>query len=193
MEKLDLFVSYLIGEFDNSKQIHEEYLKGKIIHPYARHVNTIMNDQVKNLPPNFEAYIILEESYYTQKEKTNAQPHLFLFSLNENDDVMLTSYDLPTDIAKDKFTYDNEELDLDFNTLTLSRKFVPMVYEEIDGSFVGTSISMFTPIVKFVLHESMSQESLIVEESMYASDKKTFGFDGPIIYRRMSEEKNVRL
>ena len=43
---------------------------------------------------------------------------------------------------------------------------------------------MFTPVLKFTLHETFSADRLEVSESMEMNGKRTFGFDDPIIYKR---------
>lgn len=43
---------------------------------------------------------------------------------------------------------------------------------------------MFTPTLKFTLHEVFSNDRLEVYETMEMNGKRTFGFDDPIIYKR---------
>lgn len=187
MNTLQKFLSCMTGEFDNSQQIQEQHDAGEITHPYAHHINTVMNERISHLPDNFPGYFLLEESYYTQNGSTNAQPHLFLFDLNEDGRVVLTSYDKPEGCTKEDFTAANAELKLDYQLLKRSEKFTPMIYEEQDGIFTGSSVSMFSPVLKFILHESTGPLQLEVEERMEVNGKRTFGFDGPIIYKRMQD------
>ena len=44
---------------------------------------------------------------------------------------------------------------------------------------------MFTPVLKFKLFERFSEEMLEVSETMEMNGKRTFGYDEPIIYRRI--------
>ena len=46
---------------------------------------------------------------------------------------------------------------------------------------------MFSPVLKFILRETTGPQQLEVEERMEMNGKKTFGFDGPILYRRMQD------
>lgn len=187
MDTLQRFLSCMSGEFDNSQQIREQHDAGEITHPYAHHINTVVNARISNLPKNFNGYFLLEESYYTQNGSTNAQPHLFLFTLNEEGRVVLTSYDMPEGYTKETFTAANPDLTLDYLHLKKSEKFTPMLYEEHDGIFTGSSESMFSPVLKFILRETTGPQQLEVEERMEMNGKKTFGFDGPILYRRMQD------
>ena len=117
MNKLEIFIKDLCGEFTNENQIRKELESGKVIHPKAKHINGICNDKINNLPENFDGYFVIEESYYEQGKFKNILPHLFLFTLNENGNVVLTSYDIPENISKDDFRNDNENLVMDYNDL----------------------------------------------------------------------------
>ena len=95
MNKLEIFIKNLCGEFNNDNQLKKEFESGKVVHPKARHINNVCNYKIKNLPENFEGYFVIEESYYEQGKFKNILPHLFLFTLNKDNNVVLTSYDLP--------------------------------------------------------------------------------------------------
>ncbi|GAA0071627.1 hypothetical protein UT300003_31520 [Clostridium sardiniense] len=185
MEKLELFIKNLCGEFNNDEQISKEKALGKIIHPKAHHINGVCNDKIKNIPEGFNGYFVIEESYYNMGNFKNILPHLFLFKLNEEGNVVLESYELPEGIVKEDFRNDNVNLIMDFNELKVSPKFTPMVYSYKDGSFIGESISHFTPSTTFILKERMSDGVLEVSEVFKKDDKITFGFESPIIYKRL--------
>ena len=44
---------------------------------------------------------------------------------------------------------------------------------------------MFSPVTKFVLKEKIEKGTLYVSEVFYKNDKKTFGFEDPIIYKKI--------
>lgn len=182
MNKLDEFVNLLVGKFNNKEQFEKMKEEGKE-YPYCEHLNNIFNDKIKNLPKDFKGVFIVEESYYTSNNNTHASPHIFLFELEGEKDVKLTSFEIPEVYDKVKFTY--EELkEIDFNDLKESTKFVPAIYKENNGVWEGGSVSMFNPVLKFTLFEKFSDEVLEVEEKMEVNGKKTFGFDDPILYKR---------
>lgn len=185
MNVLDVFVENLCGNFNNDEQIQKEESIGKVIHPKARHINGVCNDKIKNLPKDFNGYFVIEESYYEQGNRKNILPHLFLFTLNEDNKVVLESYEIPKDISQEDFRNDNDNLIMDYNTLCKSEKFNPMIYSEENGVFFGESTSMFSPITKFVLKEKIENSTLYVSEVFYKNDKKTFGFEDPIIYKKV--------
>ena len=134
MDTLKRFTNNLCGGFNNDKQIQDQEAKGKVTHPKAKHINRIANDKIINLPCDFNGYFIIEESYYEIGNRKNILPHLFLFTLNENNQVVLTSYDLPEGISKEEFKNDNNNLIIDYNKLVKSEKFTPMTvsYTHLD-------------------------------------------------------------
>lgn len=60
-------------------------------------------------------------------------------------------------------------------------------YEIPEGEDKNTFsyVSHFTPVMIFCLWEKFSEECLEVSESMEVNGKKTFGYDEPIIYKRV--------
>ncbi|MDO5518787.1 MAG: hypothetical protein Q4F66_14620 [Clostridium sp.] len=187
MDILNKFINNLCGKFDNSEQIKDQISAGTITHPKSKHINGICNDKIKNLPESFNGYFIIEESYYENGNFKNTLPHLFLFTLNEDNKVVLTSYEIPSDIKKEDFRNDNEDLVIDFNTLKKSEKFTPMTYNynQHSDEFTGESLSFFTPETKFLLKETVKNNTMYVSEVFYKNDKITFGFEDPIIYKKI--------
>ncbi|WP_294405104.1 hypothetical protein [uncultured Clostridium sp.] len=185
MNTLNNFIETLCGEFNNDEQINNEEIQGNIVHPKAKHINGICNDKIENLPDNFEGYFIIEESYYDMGKFKNILPHLFLFTTNENNQIVLTSYELPKDISKEDFRNNNSQLIMNYNDLQISEKFTPMIYTENNGVFSGESISFFTPETKFILKETIEKDTLSVSEVFYKNDKITFGFIDPIVYKKV--------
>ena len=183
MKDLKNFTNILCGNFDNSTQLERFKKEGIEGYPYAKHINTVCNDKIKNIPSDFEGIFVIEESYYTVNDRTNPMPHLFLFT-EENGKVTLTSYEIPEGYTKQDFTYENIET-IDFNSLKLSEKFTPAVYEYKNCVWEGGSVSMFTPIMKFTLFERFSEEVLEVTETIEVNGKRTFGYDLPLEYRRI--------
>lgn len=175
-------VDMLIGEFDNSEQVLNLKEEG-IDFVEARHVNSIVNDKIKNLPVNFDKVLLLEESYYQLKGNLIKQPHLFMLEM-DNDRVVLNSFELPSGYTKDNFNYNNFD-NVDFNQLTLSKKFTPAIYEKKDNSWEGGSESQFSDSIKFILKEKFTFDYLEVSECIYNNDIRTFGFDYPIIYKKI--------
>lgn len=187
MEQLDLFLSYLCGHFDNQQQWTEMSEEQRKQFPYAEHRNTQINDKLIGLPADFKGRFVLEESYYTLNGRKKSQPHVFLFTENdENQQIVLTSYDTPSHVKPTDLVY-SEHLQLDFNELTASHKFNPLVYQYKDGAFWGSNESMFTPALKFILDKKIDKHGMIIKEVMEKNGKRTFGFDEPIIYRRVKK------
>ena len=85
---------------------------------------------------------------------------------------------------KNTFSYDSMK-NVDYTELKKSEKFTPALYHEKDGIWEGGSTSQFSPIMTFKLWEKFSDSCLEVSESMEVNGKKTFGYDEPIIYKRV--------
>lgn len=182
MNRLNDLMDILTGSFNNSEQL-ERMKQNKLDFPYAEHINTICNDKIRNLPNDFKGIFMVEESYYIENGNTHAAPHLFLFT-EEEKGIKLTSYELPDGYDKNTFTYKALKM-IDYNDLKVSERFTPALYIEKDGVWEGGSTSMFSPVLKFTLFERFSKEYLEVSESMEVKGKKTFGYDEPILYKRV--------
>lgn len=96
-EELLRFRSFIVGHFDNSKQVAMEIsVNGTAVHPLSEQVSDVATQKIDNLPAGFDKdgrYFILEETYFTQDGKPPmAQPMLFLFSPNERGQVTIVSY-----------------------------------------------------------------------------------------------------
>jgi len=53
---LKRFREYISGDFDNSSQVFEQMKAGKIIHPFAVHVNRVADNKVLNRPSNLNGF-----------------------------------------------------------------------------------------------------------------------------------------
>ena len=182
MELLREFTDLLCGTFDNTVQLQRLAAEGITGYPEARHVNTRINDRIDHLPEGFAGEFVLEESYYTVNGRTNAMPHLFLFT-QEGDGIRLTSYEMPEGFTKETLTAAGLGR-LDYRTLRVSPTFTPAIYHRNGSWFEGGSESMFTPALKFCLYERFSREVLEVSESMEKDGRRIFGYDLPLEYRR---------
>lgn len=182
MSELNTFLPLLLGRFNNAEQA-SRLQKENPDFPYAEHVNTACNDKIAHLPAGFPGVFVVEESYYTVRGATHASPHLFLFAPAQGG-VLLTSYQLPAGCDKTGFTYQSMPV-VEYASLVPSQKFTPALYVERDGVWQGGSTSMFTPVLKFTLFERFSADCLEVREEMELNGKRTFGYDVPILYRRV--------
>ena len=182
MMEIKKFVELMTGEFDNKEQFMEMKEAGKSF-PYAQHINTVCNDKIKNIPDDFNGIFVVEESYYETDGKRHASPHLFLIT-DSNAGVILSSYEIPAGEDKNTFSY-NSMKNVDYAELKKSEKFTPALYHEKSGIWEGGSISQFSPVMTFKLWEKFSDSCLEVSESMEVNGKRTFGYDEPIIYKRI--------
>lgn len=184
MSKLDDFMQLLCGKFDNREQFEAKQATGETF-PLAHHVNTACNDKILGLPDDFAGTFMVEESYYEVDGRKSASPHLFLFT-EKKDGVLLISYDTPEGNDKRSFSYATM-VPAEFSSLRESGKFTPALYREHDGVWEGGSDSMFSPVMRFHLFERFSADVLEVSESMEMNGKRVFGFDEPILYKRIGK------
>lgn len=182
MENLKKVIQLLSGRFDNSEQFQSLSEEEQAQFPFAIHNNTFLNDLIVNRPKDFDGVFLHEESYYTLKNKEKFKSDIFLFSTDESGDVVLKSITAPKELMNAKF---NELKNIDFSDLSVSDKFVPLHYTEQDGMFTGESHSMFTKTTAFILKQELSDEALVIKEELFNGGKRVFGFDRPIIYKRI--------
>ena len=182
MMKLDNFIGMMTGHFDNKEQFNMMQATGKI-YPYAEHVNTVCNDKINNIPQDFNGKFVVEESYYKTNGKRHASPHLFLITENK-EGILLSSYEIPEGKDKNTFSYKTMK-NVDYSELKKSEKFTPALYHEKNGVWEGGSTSQFSPVMTFKLWERFSNSFLEVSESIEINGKRTFGYDDPIVYKRV--------
>lgn len=187
MNKLDLFIKYLTGDFNNLNQIRNESENGGQIHPFSIHITRECNEKITNLPQNFAGRFVIEESYYTKPDGSKLiAPHLFLFELNDKEEVQLKSYQLPAKFKKEEFTNGNKNLVLDFNDLELSANFGVMEYNFIEkNGFYGSLRNELGNEIVFTLTETIGENSLEVMELMEKGGVRLTPYDSPIIYDRV--------
>ena len=188
MSRLEQFISYLTGDFNNHIQIENEIKQGSQIHPSATHVNNVFNHRIENSPQGFQGIFILEESYYVKVDGTEiAAPHLFLFILNEEEKVQLVSYQFPKETDKSQIKNSNSSLKFEFNKLELSTNFGTMIYNysEVNG-FYGYSRNILPNGIVFTLTETIGKDCLEVMELMEKNGKVLTPYNTPIIYNRIN-------
>ena len=187
MEKLNKFISYIEGTFNNDNQIkEEESLNKKIRTPNAKHIIKVCNDKIVNLPEDFKGYFTIDETYYNNGEKETSLHHLFLYTLNEDNNVVLTSYELPSNIEYKDFINSNDKMEINYNNLKLSDKFNPIVFEDREEYFLAESKTNFSPEIIFTAIEKVYNGRMYVTEIFKKDGVIVSGSEEPIIYDRIS-------
>jgi hypothetical protein len=192
MEKestIGLFRKIMVGDFNNDQQIADEIANGKQIHPKAKHVNRIADEKITDLPKTkaVENFWILEESYYEYPNKpVEVKPYLFNFSQGADNTVLLTVYQLPTNIDKKEIRNDNPNLKFSFYDLKLSPSFkgATYVYDKEKKVFTTNSVNDLGNGMQFTLTETLSLDKLIVMELVQKNGQRLTLYDTPIIYDR---------
>lgn len=181
MNDVKQIVSYLKGNFSNKEQFDHLSDEEKKEFPLAVHRSYVLNEKILNIPTNFKGIYLLEESYYTLDNKERFKSDVFLFELNSEDNVVLSAINVPRKASNKKYA---EIEPIDYDDVSVSEKFVPIIYKKNNEKFIGQSESMFTSTNKFILKQEISDENLIIKEEIRKGDKRVFGFDHPIIYKR---------
>ncbi len=185
---LDIFKTYITGDFDNSAQVTAEIKKGKQVHPLAIHVNRVADKKITNLPAGLNGFFIIEESYYLYEGKAvEVKPYLFLFRQGSRaNEVLLTVYQLPADIKKEAFRNDNDTLVMDYNSLQPSPTFKGAVYvwNAADKTFSTHSPNELSGGMTFTLTEKFTNDTLEVMELLEKSGQRLTPYDTPIVYKR---------
>jgi hypothetical protein len=186
MRSIDLFKTYITGDFNNTKQITEEKNAGHQIHPLAIHINRVCDPIIDN-KPTLDGFWILEESYYTKPGSDTAEikPYLFLFESAEDNKVKLTPYTLPKDIDLKSVKNDNPSLRFDFNKISPSPTFKPAYYEREGDVFKINAVNDLPNGMKFTLIETITANQLQVMELLEKDGKRLTAYDTPIIYDRV--------
>jgi len=188
------FQQYMIGDFENAKQIQ----KAGDDHPRAVHINRVINDRIDNLPGDLgSAIFVLEESLYYwgsgDEQKVVSKPHLFLFRESESGQVELVTYNNPEGINLEN---GDNSWRLDYNKLEKSW-FPPCRYiTKADGFHLSASTDLPNGLT-FTLSEVIRKDQLQVYEFLTTADGKlagvatspepsnpSFAYKTPLLYDR---------
>ncbi len=182
---LDLFRTYITGDFDNARQIAQQQKKGTPTHPFARHINRVADDKIRNLPSDLNGFFLLEESYYEYTGKpTDIKPYLFLFQDAGPGRVRLSVFQLPPDIPVTEITNDNPNLSFDYHQLRPSPTFKPAEYELRGRAFYLNAPNELGNGMRFTLIEKITKNRLEVMELLEKDGQRLTPYDTPIIYGR---------
>jgi hypothetical protein len=183
---IDVFRTYITGDFDNTRQVEEERLAGKQVHPFAVHVNRIGDSKIEGAPPR-KGFWIIEESYYTYPDKpTTINHHLFFFEDTGNNSVRLYAYELPPSLPMEQLTNDNPNLRIRYSDIRVSPKFKPAEYQyDGNGTFTIHAPNTWDNGMTFTLIEKFTPGRLEVMELLEKDGKRLTAYDTPIIYERV--------
>jgi hypothetical protein len=186
MRSIDLFKTYITGDFNNKNQIGLEKSSGNQVHPLAIHVNRVA-DHIIDHKPTVDGFWILEESYYTKPGAMDVEvkPYLFLFESAEKNMVKLTPYTLPKEMDVKQITNDNPNLRFDFNELKPSSSFKPAYYKREGNVFTIHAPNDLANGMKFTLIETITANQLSVMELLEKDGKRITPYNTPILYDRI--------
>lgn len=182
---IELFKTYITGDFDNRQQVDAERAAGKQVHPLARHVNRIADHRILNAPQR-PGFWLIEESYYDMPDGSHKiNHHLFFFEAVDARTVRLYAYQLPNHLPMEQLTNDNPKLSIDYSDLRISPRFQPAEYT-FDGK---DTFTIYAPNdwgngVRFTLIEKFTPGRLEVMELLEKDGQRLTPYDTPIVYLR---------
>jgi hypothetical protein len=186
LSDFELYKTYIQGDLDNLEQINAEIKTGKQIHPYAKHVNRLLDPKIKNLPPNYNGFYILEESYYTYPNKPmEVKPYLFWFEKTNKGQIRLHSLQIPKSTDKKSLKNDNKKLSFNYADLVDSPTFKPAIYNLTDKGFYIKALVDLPNGMRFTLEETIGKDSFEVMELLEKGGKSLTPYSTPIIYKRI--------
>ena len=186
LSDFELYKTYIQGDLDNLEQINAEIKAGKQIHPYAKHVNRLLDSKIKNLPSNYNGFYILEESYYTYPNKPmEEKPYLFWFEKTNKGQIRLHSLQIPKGIDKKSLKNDNKKLSLNYVDLVDSPTFKPTIYTKTAKGFYIKAPVDLPNGMKFTLEETIGKDTFEVMELLEKDGKSMTPYSTPIIYTRI--------
>ena len=161
---IDLFETYITGDFTNQRQVEAEVKAGKQVHPLARHVNRRADAKIQNAPPR-DGFWLLEESYYEYPGKPlEAKP--------EN---------LPPVALKNG----NANLRMNFSDLKPSPTFKGALYQRRGDTFTTHAPNDLGNGMRFTLIETFTKDRLEVMELLEKNGQRLTPYDTPIVYDRV--------
>ncbi|MEY4540154.1 MAG: hypothetical protein RLZZ306_1911 [Bacteroidota bacterium] len=186
LSDFELYKTYIQGDLDNLEQINAEIKADKQIHPYAKHVNRLLDAKIKNLPTNYNGFYILEESYYTYPNKPmEEKPYLFWFEKTSKGKIRLHSLQIPKGINKKDLKNDNKKLSLNYADLIDSPSFKPAIYTKTAKGFYIKAPVDLPNGMKFTLEETIGKDTFEVMELLEKGGKSITPYSTPIIYKRI--------
>ncbi|HRK75177.1 MAG TPA: hypothetical protein PLL64_12930 [Rhodothermales bacterium] len=185
MPALDLFRTYITGDFDNRQQVERERKNGTPEHPFARHINRLADEKLRNAPSR-NGFWLIEESYYTYPDGSDKiNHHLFFFEGVNPQTVRLYAYQLPESLPMAQLTHDNPALSIDFSTLQVSPRFAPAEYTLTDGQFTLHAPNDWGNGMRFTLSETIGKDRLHVMELLEKDGQRLTPYSTPIEYDRI--------
>lgn len=186
---MNQFMRMLCGTFSNQEQCQHETAEGNRIHPLAKHIIGECNNKMTNLPKEFAGHFVIEESYFDLGTHKVDKHYLFLYEPVSDDQIRLSSYNIPEHINKEVFTNSNSQIILDYASLEISPRFSPLILERSGDSFVGENMSKFSEEHIFKFRLEVNRDSLYVTEILEKNGELVAGYYSPTIYKRVIEER----
>ncbi len=183
MNTLDIFLSRINGTYSNQAQHTENPLL-----PQAVHITTPVNERIRNLPETFEDVFVIDESCYRYDDHVTQLHHLYRYHAQTEGSIQLVSYELPCEYAR--HTFDSQHIQqLSYDELIVKQTFAPIIYSFEHDVFASEGTSEIAPGITLHVVMKLYRDHYTVIEACYANGRLVSGFEEPVRYERMDEQK----
>jgi len=132
---------------------------------------------------------VIEESRFDLGDRKVEKHYLFLYEETEKGTIRLTSCDLPPDVPREILNLRQDDLAVDYASITLSPRFQPLELVEKDGEYTGSNVSLFGPGLLFHFALRVTPTELHVTERLERDGETVAGYSTPVVYRRVEQAR----
>ncbi len=175
-----LFEKYIVGSFNNNKQIQEDLSTGMQKHPASRLINTKIDDWILNAPPR-AGFWLLEEGYFDNPGmKPEVKPYLFFYEGLGDTAVMMHVYTFPTTIPNSIVRHTNQDIKVEYSALNPSKNFKPMLLEYKNEGFHYEDVFNLPGGMTFTFKKSIKKDGIELLELWYKDKTRMTTYDTPL-------------
>lgn len=179
-----LFEKYIVGTFNNNKQIQEDLSTGVQKHPTSILINTKIDEWILNAPQR-EGFWLLEEGYFDNPGmKQEVKPYLFFYEGLGDTAVMMHVYTFPTTIPSETVRHNNPNIKVEYNLLNPSKNFKPMLLEYRNEGFHVDSVFNLPGGMTFTFKKSIKKDGIELLELWYKDKNRMSTYDTPLVLNK---------
>lgn len=179
-----LLEKYIVGNFNNLRQIQEDISKGQQLHPSARLVNIKIDDWILNAPQR-EGFWLLEEGHFENPGmKTEVKPYIFFYEAVGDTAVKMHVYTFPVSMPSETIRHTREDLRVEYKDLNASINFKPMQLEYKQEGFHYENVFNLPGGMIFTFKKSIRKDGIDLLELWHKDAKRLTTYDTPLILRK---------
>lgn len=179
-----LFEKYIVGNFNNTKQIQEDISKGQQSHPASRLINIKIDDWILNAPAR-EGFWLLEEGHFDNPGmKAEVKPYIFFYEALGDTSVMMHVYTFPMSIPMETIRNTRQDLRVEYKDLNASVNFKPMLLEYKQEGFHYENVFNLPGDMIFTFKKSIRKDGIELLELWHKDSKRMTTYDTPLIFQK---------